>query len=389
MSIALEAPTVKVHPKLGYSIFDIEIHCQFNGRMELARYMEPRYREQYLSGFQGDPKPNLDQRGGNNRADADVSDGCPAGSNPRLIRGQLLDEYGIEWAICTGTIYQLTTMADTGFATALASAHNEWLNHEFVPSDPAFLGVICVALQDPDHAVREIEKWAGHPRVAQVFVSTGGRMLLGHPSYHRVYEAAAAYGLPVAAHTTAEGRGITGPPSSTGYPSTYLEFHSGLAASAVTNCASLVCEGVFAKIPNFKFVLLEGGISWALPLMWALDAKWKRLRALMPQLRELPSHYLRRQMFYTTQPIEEPDSTRDLLATYEQIGESQIMFSSDYPHWDFDNPLSILPGNTAAALKRRILRDNALALYGRRLPAAAVSDSDSSLELAASTSASL
>jgi predicted TIM-barrel fold metal-dependent hydrolase len=73
-------------------------------------------------------------------------------------------------------------------------------------------------------------------------------------------------------------------------------------------------------------------------------------------------------MFYTTQPIEEPGSPRDLIATYEQIGgETQIMFSSDYPHWDFDNPLIILPGQTAASLKRRILRENALALYGPRL----------------------
>jgi predicted TIM-barrel fold metal-dependent hydrolase len=45
------------------------------------------------------------------------------------------------------------------------------------------------------------------------------------------------------------------------------------------------------------------------------------------------------------------------------------MFSSDYPHWDFDNPFVILPGSTAADLKRRILRDNAMALYGHRLPA--------------------
>jgi predicted TIM-barrel fold metal-dependent hydrolase len=97
--------------------------------------------------------------------------------------------------------------------------------------------------------------------------------------------------------------------------------------------------------------------------MWGLDAHWKQLRQEMPQLRELPSTYLKRQMFYTTQPIEEPGSPKDLIQTYAQIGgETQIMFSSDSPHWDFDNPFVILPGSTAADLKRRILRDNAMAL---------------------------
>jgi len=365
---APEAETVRPHPKLGYSVFDIEVHCRPPRPEDLAQYLPPRFRQRYLEGFLGDSTPNLDQRGGNNRADVDVSDGGPPASNPTLIRRQLLEPYGIEWAICTGVLYNLDVLADIDYATALASAHNRWLLEEFVPRDPRLLGVICVALQDARHAVAEIEKWASHPRAAQVFVGTAGSVPLGHRSRMAVYEAAAAHGLPVAAHTTMEGRGITGSPTGVGYCSRYIEFHTGLAASAIANCASLVCEGVFARIPDFKFVLLEGGISWTLPLMWALDADWKRFRAEMPSVKERPSDYLRRQMFFTTQPIEEPAAERDLVATYEQIGgATQIMFSSDYPHWDFDNPLVILPARANAPLKRRILRENALALYGRRL----------------------
>ncbi len=360
---------VQPHPKLGYTIFDIEIHSQHATPNDVAKYLPARFRQRYIDGYIGDAKNNLDQRGGNNRADADISDHGPAASNPRLVRRQMLEPYGIEWAICTGSHYNLSVLADTDYATAIASAYNQWLIGEYVPGDPAFLGSIIIAPQDPAHAIAEIEKWSAHPGVVQVFISTAGRVPLGHRSLHPIYECAAKHGLPVAAHTTVEGRGISGAPTSAGFPTRYLEFHTGLAASAVTNCASLVCEGVFAKYPDFKFVLLEGGISWVLPLMWALDADWKHFRAEMPQLRELPSHYLKRQMFYTTQPIEEPSSPRDLIATYEQIGaDTQVMFSSDYPHWDFDNPLVILPGATAASLKRRILRENALALYKHRLP---------------------
>lgn len=193
---------------------------------------------------------------------------------------------------------------------------------------------------------------------------------LGHRSYHPVYEAAQACGLPVAAHTTNEGKGISPAPTCVGYPTRYLEFHSGLAANAIAQTASLVCEGVFAKFPNFKFLLMEGGISWMLPLMWQLDAHWKRLKNEVPLLREKPSEYLKRQFFYTTQPIEEPSSNRDLLSVYEQLGgETQILFSSDFPHWDFDNPFKILPGETAAPLKRRILWENARALFAKKVDA--------------------
>jgi predicted TIM-barrel fold metal-dependent hydrolase len=356
------------HPKIGYTIFDIEIHARPSRPENVAAYLPDRYAGRFLDGFLGDSTPNLDQRGGNDREDADTSDNCVAGSNPALIARQLLDPLGIEWAICTGPIYNLSTIGDTDYAVALASAFNSWLNDDFVPRDPRFHGVIYVTLQDPRAAVKEIEKWADHPRISQVFIGSAGIVPLGHRSNHIIYEAAAANGLPVAAHSTMEGRGVTGTPTGNGYCSRYIEYHTGLAASALTNVTSLVCEGVFAKIPAFRFVLLEFGISWAQPLMWALDRDWKLLRSEMPALKEPPSDYLKRQLFYTTQPIEEPDRTRDLVHTYEAVnGRTQIMFSSDYPHWDFDNPLVILSGRDNAELKRRILRENALALYGQRL----------------------
>ena len=368
MSLPTAPAAARPHPKIGYSIFDIEIHARPSSPQDVAQYLPDRYAGRFLDGFLGDSTPNLDQRGGNDREDADTSDNCPAASNPELIARQLLDPYGIEWAICTGPIYNLSTIGDTDYAVALASAFNTWLNDDFVPCDPRFYGVVYVAVQDPKAAVREIEKWAGHGRVSEVFIGSAGAVPLGHRSHHVIYEAAAANGLPVATHSTMEGRGITGTPTGNGYCSRYIEYHTGLAASALTNVSSLVCEGVFAKIPDFKFVLLEFGISWAQPLMWALDREWKHLRSELPRLKELPSEYLKRQLFYTTQPIEEPKDTRDLVQTFHAVnGNSQIMFSSDYPHWDFDNPVVILPGRDNADLKRRILRENALALYGQRL----------------------
>lgn len=361
------SPAVR-SPRLGYGIFDIEIHAGFRAREDVAKYLPARYRQRYLEGFVGDSRFNVDQRGGNNRADVDVSDGGPVASNPFLMRRQLLDPYDIEWAIITGTSYNLNILTDPDYAAAIAAAYNDWRMNELLPQDPAYLGAITLSGLDAELAAAEIERWADHPRVVEIIMASATPMPIGHRHFHPIFEAAQAAGLPVALHTTIEGRGTSGAPTSVGYPSRYLEFHSGLAASAITQTASLVCGGAFARFPGLKVILLEGGISWVLPLMWQLDADWKRLREEMPTIRELPSDTLKRQMFYTTQPIEEPVSEADLLHTYELIGaHSQVMFSSDYPHWDFDNPFHILPGRTAAALKRRILRENALDLFAAKV----------------------
>ena len=58
----------------------------------------------------------------------------------------------------------------------------------------------------------------------------------------------------------------------------------------------------------------------------------------MPHLKRLPSEYIRDNIWVTTQPIEEPERPEDLLSTCEWIGWDRIMFSTDYPHWDQDDP---------------------------------------------------
>jgi predicted TIM-barrel fold metal-dependent hydrolase len=46
--------------------------------------------------------------------------------------------------------------------------------------------------------------------------------------------------------------------------------------------------------------------------------------------------------------------------------ERTLLFSSDYPHWDFDDPYRALQAHSAET-RRRICVDNAEALYGERL----------------------
>ena len=127
----------------------------------------------------------------------------------------------------------------------------------------------------------------------------------------------------------------------------------------------LVCEGVFEKFPGLKFVAIEGGIAWAPHLMWRMDKNYKGLRDLVPWLKRLPSEYIKEHICFTTQPIEEPDKPEHLNQILDMVDAEHepSMFSSDYPHWDFDNPKMALEP-IRKDLRQSILVDNAMELYG-------------------------
>jgi hypothetical protein len=87
-----------------------------------------------------------------------------------------------------------------------------------------------------------------------------------------------------------------------------------------------------------------------------------------PLLKRRPSEYMR-EMFYTTQPIE-TSNLKLTEATLEAIdAENQLLFSSDWPHWDFNPPSSIvnLPF-LSEKQKRNILGLNAAKLFNIKVP---------------------
>lgn len=80
-------------------------------------------------------------------------------------------------------------------------------------------------------------------------------------------------------------------------------------------------------------------------------------------MKRLPSEYMC-DMFYTSQPLEKTNP-KLLQATLEAMhADTQLLYASDWPHWDFDPPSAIttLPFLTEQA-KRNILGLNAARLF--------------------------
>ena len=81
-------------------------------------------------------------------------------------------------------------------------------------------------------------------------------------------------------------------------------------------------------------------------------------------LRRLPSDYMR-EMYYTNQPMEMVKNPEALALTFKMMNaETQLLYSSDYPHWDMDLPSVIhdLPFLSEEG-KRNILGGNARRVF--------------------------
>ncbi|MGI8690165.1 MAG: amidohydrolase family protein, partial [Thermomicrobiales bacterium] len=227
-------------------------------------------------------------------------------------------------------------------------------------------GSILVAPQDPAQAVAEIDRLAEHPGMVQVLMGSASESPLGRRQYHPIYEACARHHLPLAVHLGGEGAGMSPPSTAVGHPSTCFEWYGAIPQNYMAHIGSMVTEGVFEKYPTLKVVLCEGGIFWLPHIMWRFDKNWKAQRAETPWVKEPPSAYILRHFYSTTYPLEMAEAAQVGQVLEMVKAERTLLFSSNYPSWLYGDPFAMIAA-IPEAIRRRVLVENALALYGDRL----------------------
>ncbi|MGI5126244.1 amidohydrolase family protein [Pseudonocardia sp. CA-107938] len=348
-------------PRTRPPLVDCDIHNEL-APGSLDPYLSRRWREHAATfGGRGDGGASY-PKGSRNaaRVDAWPPSGLPAGGDLGFMQAQHLDAHDIRFGILN-CLTPANREPNPEFAAALCRAVNEWQVAEWLEKDPRLRAGIVVPYEEPDLAAVEIDRAAAHPGFVQVLLLVRTDEPLGRRRYRPILEAAVRNGLPVGIHFG----GGRGPVTGTGWPSFYIEDHTAMAQAFQAQVTSLVIEGVFERLPQLRVVLIEGGFGWLPSLMWRMDAHWKRLRSEVPHLTKAPSEYVREHFWVTTQPIEEPPDPRQLLAVFDNLGGTgRIMFSTDYPHWDFDDPDRALQVRLPDADRAAILGGNATALYG-------------------------
>ena len=187
------------------------------------------------------------------------------------------------------------------------------------------------------------------------------RAPLGARAYWPIYAAAQRHGLALAVYA---GGASGNPVTPVGTPSYFLEEYVGLTQAFQAQLVSLVCEGVPARFPQLPIVFVESGFTWLPPLMWRLDKNWKGLRREVPWVDRLPSETIRASFRLTAQPLDGPDDPARLREVLDRLGSDRmLMFATDYPHHQFDDPAESVPAGLPDDVLARLLSGNAHDTY--------------------------
>lgn len=334
---------------------------------ELLEHIPEPYRSRHFAAHPVGDTITYDAPGyGHSRAmrlDAFPEGGGFPGSDPELAFRQLIlgagSDIGIlEPGMRSSIVPEVSQAGMTGM--------NHWLDRHWLDSATnwhrRWRGSIMAAIEDPQGAAREIEHWAGHPYMAQVLISAEPRPAWGDPRHDPVWEAATRHDLPVACHL---GRGHFEhhPRPPFGWPSHNHDFMVTYSLLAANQIMSLIFDGVFERFPTLKIIMVEHAFTWVLPLMWRLDAVWAARRGDVPQVRRKPSEYILDHLFFSTQPLDHPEDKLELTRAMEMMQADRILlFSTDYPHWTFDDPRWVVK-HIPERMREQIMHRNGIALY--------------------------
>ena len=278
-----------------------------------------------------------------------------------------LDPNKIDVAILTGDEpMEASTLANPYYASALVSAYNDYQIDHWLPKDSRFMGSIVIAPQDPNLAAKEIRRLGDHPRMAQVLASQGSQSPMAILSITRSMRPAPKSDCPSPFISAVRWR--------------QLECHCARTHNLLLgdpcdpphggdeHVASMIAHGVFEKWPDLFFVVIECGVAWVPSVLWRLDQDYKALRKETPWLKMLPSEYFRRNIRFSTQPLERPDNLQHLWSILEAMdGENTCCLHPTIPHWDYDDVKSL---HLPPEWKPKIFGLNALEVY-KRIPAPA------------------
>jgi predicted TIM-barrel fold metal-dependent hydrolase len=281
-----------------------------------------------------------------------------------------MDRDGVDATVMYGPIVPLL-IADPDLRRVCYRAYNDWLAEFCATAPERLVGAGLLPIDDPRHAAEEVRHLHKIGIRTGMFLAARVETPLWDDAWEPLWEAAAEAGLPIGFHLGGGLRTVafSGPKAT--HPG-----NMGVRVACSTlqmdeALAGVIFSGALERHPALRIVLAETGIGW-LPYMTErlddayrkfLDAEeyWRAHGGL--RITQPPSAYCRRQVWATFQVDVAGLRLLDLL------GDDRVMWASDYPHADSTWPdsqqvIEETFRDVPAAARRRILCENARALYG-------------------------
>jgi predicted TIM-barrel fold metal-dependent hydrolase len=293
--------------------------------------------------------------------------------HPFVLSSQrAMDAMGLDYQVVFPSAMLLLGMhPQDEVEVTLARAFNRWLVEQILPRDVRLKGLLYLPFNTPEACEELVAKYAHEPDIIGFTVCSTRNNPVHSDVYIRLYSMIQETGKPLAFHSGYH----WGDPS-------FKQLNRFLSMHALSfthynqiHVTNWLINAMPERFPTIKMLWVESGLAWIAFLMQRLDHEVLMRPSEAPGLKRLPSEYMR-EMYYTTQPMERTN-LKLLEVTMEAFNaETQLLFSSDWPHWDWDPPSTVtnLPFLSDQA-KRNILGLNAARIFNldttRRKPAAA------------------
>ena len=242
----------------------------------------------------------------------------PPMTDPRK-RLEDMDRVGIDTevlSLSTPNVYFVEGKAQANVARMVNDAYAE-----LAAMHPGrFLGFASIPMDDPDAAVRELERAVEELRMQGVILLSNIRgRALADPLYRPFFEEADRRRLCVFVHPMI-------PVAADAFTDFVLGPLVGFPFDTTLAIAKLCFAGVFKQLPNIRWLVAHAG--GAVPyLMERLDSGWRDFAECRVNIDEPPSIYLRR-LYYDTVTF----SPHNLRLLRDVVGTEHMVMGSDYPH---------------------------------------------------------
>jgi len=259
-------------------------------------------------------------------------------------RLKVMDKCGIDVQVLS-LLSPGVQVFEASTATRLSREYNNRLASAVKDHPKRFVGMACLAPQDPKQAADESERAVKDLgfKGAVINSHTKGEYL-DDKKYWVIFEQAQKLNVPIYLHPRAPSPDMMKP--FIGYPMLDSAMW-GFGAEAGLHSLRLILSGLFDEFPRLKIILGHPGET--IPFVLArIDNRWSALpffaKSAFPffgkKPKKLPGQYFRNNFLVTTSGMNEDPAT--LIATISILGADSILFATDYPMEDAAQAVSFI-----------------------------------------------
>ena len=327
---------------------DIHTHVEFAGTFAILkkRYSEEEIFDRFVVSATG-------------RHSAELNRGIMSGIRDALRDPQKkirdMEEKGLEFNVLSSTPFAFLYEVEDDLAIELARFHNDQLSEMVKKYPDRFAAMATLPLQVPDEALKELTRATKTLGLRGVEIGSHvGKRELGDEVFWPIYKALEDLNMPIFIHP----HHVAGLDRLLDF---YLNNLIGNPLDTTIAAANLIFSGVLEKYPGLKIILAHAGGQFPY-----IIGRWEHGYQVRPECKEKvhqsPMAFFKN--FYFDTITHNPDALRYLVSL---AGSDHVLLGTDYPYdMGDENPVQTVSqlSKIKAADRRKIMRENAIALFG-------------------------